>query len=399
MGSAVKKSALMLCGDYMEAYETIVPLYVLQSFGVSVHCVSPNRTSGDRCVMAAHDFLGLELYTELVVDQLTLNADFDDVTPENYDVIIIPGGRFTEILSSDEKCVDLVSRFAESEKLIFTSCHSQVMLMAAGILSGGMKCTAFESMKPLIELSGGAWWQQPGIKSIFDITDCVKDGNFISMIGWPTLGHAISVLLESLGAKVSSLKKEKQISVLFLIGDYVEDYGINVPFRALQGLGCKVDAVTPNKKRGEMCATLVYDLEEGRQIPAEKKGHNFFVTASCDDISVDDYDCVVVPGGRSPELLVMNEKAVALVKKFAEKDKVFAAIGQGKLLLAATGFLKGKRCASSKGMKVIVKVAGGEAVESKGCVSDGKLVTAASASDLPVFLSDLTTALGVSVLF
>lgn len=60
---------------------------------------------------------------------------------------------------------------------------------------------------------------------------------------------------------------------------------------------------------------------------------------------------------------------------------------------------QGKRCASGKGMKVMVKVAGGEAVESKGCVTDGKLVTAASVSDLPAFLSDLSTALGVSVIF
>ncbi|KAH0851397.1 hypothetical protein HID58_061835 [Brassica napus] len=364
MGSLVQKSALLLCGDYMEAYETLVPLYILQSFGVSVHCVSPNRNSGDRCVMAAHDFTGLELYTELVVDQLTLTASFDDVTPDNYDAIIIPGGRFTEILSADERCVDLVARFAELKKLIFTSCHSQVMLMAAGALAGGVKCTAFESMKPLIEFSGGEWWQQPGIQNMFEITDCVKDGNVVSMVGWPTLGHGVRVLLE-----------------------------------ALQALGCKVDAVTPNKKKGEMCATLVYDLEEARQLPAEKRGHNFLVTACWDDVCVDDYDCVVVPGGRSPELLVMNPKAVALVKKFDEKDKVFAAIGQGKLLLAATGVLKGKRCASGKGMKVMVKVAGGEAVVSKGCVTDGKLVTAASASDLPAFLSGLSTALGVSVMF
>uniref|UniRef100_M4E9M5 DJ-1/PfpI domain-containing protein n=1 Tax=Brassica campestris TaxID=3711 RepID=M4E9M5_BRACM len=396
--SSVQKSALLLCGDYMEAYETLVPLYILQSFGVSVHCVSPNRNSGDRCVMAAHDFTGLELYTELVVDQLTLTASFDDVTPDNYDAIIIPGGRFTEILSADERCVDLVARFAELKKLIFTSCHSQVMLMAAGALAGGVKCTAFESMKPLIEFSGGEWWQQPGIQSMFEITDCVKDGNVVSTVGWPTLGHGVRVLLESLGGQVSSLK-ENQASVLFLIGDYVEDYGINVPFRALQALGCKVDAVTPNKKKGEMCATLVYDLEEARQLPAEKRGHNFLVTACWDDVCVDDYDCVVVPGGRSPELVVMNPKAVALGKKVDEKDKVFAAIGQGKLLLAATGVLKGKRCASGKGMKVMVKVAGGEAVVSKGCVTDGKLVTAASASDLPAFLFGLSTALGVSVMF
>lgn len=91
------------------------------------------------------------------------------------------------------------------------------MLMAAGVLAGGVKCTAFESMKTLIEFSGGAWWQQPGIESMFDITDCVKDGKFVSMVGWPTLGHGIRVLLDSLGAKISSLKKN-QASVLFLIG-------------------------------------------------------------------------------------------------------------------------------------------------------------------------------------
>ncbi|XP_010554454.1 PREDICTED: DJ-1 protein homolog E-like [Tarenaya hassleriana] len=399
MGSAAQKSALILCGDYMEAYETVVPLYVLQAFGVCVYCVSPGRVSGDRCVMAAHDFLGHELYTELVVDHLTLNANFDDVIPENYDAIIIPGGRFTELLSADEKCVNLVAKFAGAKKLIFTSCHSQIMLMAAGILAdGGLKCTAFESLKPLIELSGGAWWQQPGIQSVFDITDCVKDGNLVSAIGWPTHGHWIRVLLESLGMKISSLK-EKQSSVLFLIGDYVEDYGINVPFRTLQALGCKVDAVTPNKKRGQTCVTAVYDLEEGRQLPVEKHGHNFFVTAEWDDVCVDDYDCVVIPGGRSPELLVMNEKAIALVNKFAEKGKLLAAVGQGKWLLAAAGVLKGRRCASSYGMKVTVKVAGGEAVESEGCVADGKLVTAASASDLPEFLSALSSALDLSVAF
>lgn len=64
MGSMAQKSVLMLCGEFMEAYETIVPLYVLQAFGVSVHCVSPGRKTGDKCVMAAHDLLGLEAFLE-----------------------------------------------------------------------------------------------------------------------------------------------------------------------------------------------------------------------------------------------------------------------------------------------------------------------------------------------
>lgn len=160
----------------------------------------------------------LQIYTELVVDHLTLNANFDNVIPDQYDAIIVPGGRFTELLSADEKCVSLVARFAELKKVIFTSCHSQLFLAAAGLLTGGMKCTAFESMKPLIELSGGAWFQQPGVQTLFDITDCVKDGNFMSTMGWPTLGHSLRVLFESLGSKISSSKENHQPSLLFLIG-------------------------------------------------------------------------------------------------------------------------------------------------------------------------------------
>lgn len=101
-----------------------------------------------------------------------------------------------------------------------------------------------------------------------------------------------------------------------------------------------MDAMTPNKKKGDKCATIVHDLEDGRQLPTEKSGHNCYVTVALDDVSVDDYDCIVVPGGRSPEFLVMNDKAVRLVKNFVEKGKFVAAIGMGNWLLAATGALK-----------------------------------------------------------
>lgn len=112
-----------------------------------------------------------------------------------------------------------------------------------------------------------------------------------------------------------------------------------MPFRALQALGCKVDAVCPSKKKGESCVTAIHD-DEGGQIWGEKRGHNFVVNANWSDISVDNYDCLLLPGGRGPELLVMNEKVVSLVKEFADKSKIIAAIGQGKWILAAAGVLK-----------------------------------------------------------
>ncbi|XWS36359.1 hypothetical protein CRYUN_Cryun20dG0078500 [Craigia yunnanensis] len=394
MEPVAKKSALIICGDYMEDFEVMVPFHVLQAFGVRVDCVSPTKLPGDKCITAIHDFLGFELYTELQGHSFTLNSNFDEVEAECYDALIIPGGRFTELLSVDDKVLSIVKGFAEAGKPIATSCHSQLLLAAAGVLKG-KKCTAFASLKPVIEMAGGIWWEQPGITSVFDITACLKDGNILSSIGWPTHAEYLKVLFESMGAKIH---KTKTNSVLFLCGDYVEDYEINVPFRALQALGCNVDAITPSKKKGGACVTAIHD-DEGAQIFSEKRGHNFFITANWDDISVYDYDCVIVPGGRSPELLVMNEKAITLVKEFAEKNRVIAGIGQGKWLLAAAGILKGKRCATSHGMKVMVKMAGGELEESEACVSDGKLVTATGWPAIPAFIYELSKLLGLSLNF
>ncbi|KAL4604691.1 hypothetical protein ACB092_10G208300 [Castanea dentata] len=181
--------------------------------------------------------------------------------------------------------------------------------------------------------------------------------------------------------------------------DFVEDYEIYVPFKALQSLGCKVDAISPSKKEGESCVTAIYDGEGTSKVSSEKRSHNFVLTAKWNDICVDNYDYVVVPGGRSPELLVMNDKAVALVKEFEEKNKVIAGIGQGIWLLAAAGVLKDKKCASSYTMKAIVKVAGGESEEFTECVTHGKLVTAIGWSALPTFISQLSDILGLSVVF
>lgn len=61
MEPVAKKSALIICGDYMEDYEVMVPFHVLEAFGVRVDCVSPNKLSGQKCLTAIHEFLGFEV--------------------------------------------------------------------------------------------------------------------------------------------------------------------------------------------------------------------------------------------------------------------------------------------------------------------------------------------------
>ena len=85
--------------------------------------------------------------------------------------------------------------------------------------------------------------------------------------------------------------------ILMLVGDYVEDYEVMVPFQALLAVGHVVHAVCPDKKAGDSVATAIHDFE-GQQTYSEKRGHNFALNASFADIKAENYDALVIPGGR-----------------------------------------------------------------------------------------------------
>ncbi|CAL4976894.1 unnamed protein product [Urochloa decumbens] len=390
---APSRRVLLLCGDYMEDYEAAVPLYALAALGVTVDCAAPGKRPGESCLTAVHEFLGFELYTELPGHRFPVTADFAAAAAagsSRYDALIIPGGRFTEQLAADEDAVALVAAFAAARRPVVLTCHSQLLLAAAGGLAGGVRCTAFFGMRPVVELAGGTW-VDPDPFSL-----CVADGHVLSAIGWPAHAEIIAKLLAAMGARVDAGGRQR---VLILCADYVDDYEANVPFRALAGVGCSVEAACPTKRKGETCVTAIYDAAPAPAVSEERRGHNFAVTADWADASADGFDCVVVPGGRAPELLVTHESAVALIREFADKGKVVASIGQGHLLLAAAGLLRGRRCAAGVPMKVVSRLAGAVAVESAGAVADGKLVTAAGWTDLAPFVARVVDLLGITVSF
>ena len=133
--------------------------------------------------------------------------------------------------------------------------------------------------------------------------------------------------------------------ILMLVGDFVEDYEVMVPFQALQMVGHTVHAVCPGKKSGDQVRTAVHDFE-GDQTYSEKPGHNFTLNATFDDVKADAYDALVIPGGRAPEYIRLNEKVLGIVRDFAKADKPIAAICHAAQLLAAAGVLVGKSCSA-----------------------------------------------------
>jgi protease I len=186
--------------------------------------------------------------------------------------------------------------------------------------------------------------------------------------------------------------------ILMLVGDYVEDYEVMVPFQALLMVGHTVHAVCPNKKAGEKVRTAVHDFE-GDQTYSEKPGHNFTLNATFGEVTAADYDALVIPGGRAPEYLRLNQNVVKVVRHFAEANKPIAAICHGTQLLAAADVLRGKSCTAYPAVAPEVKGAGGRWVDiavDKAHV-DGKLVTAPAWPAHPAWLAKFLEVLGTKI--
>jgi protease I len=180
----------------------------------------------------------------------------------------------------------------------------------------------------------------------------------------------------------------KSAKLLMIVGDYVEDYEVMVPFQALQMVGHTVHVVCPDKKKGEIVRTAVHDFE-GDQTYSEKRGHNFTLNATFTSVQPAQYDALIVPGGRAPEYLRLNPKVIEIVKYFHEAGKPIASLCHGPQLLAAAEVLKGKKVSAYPACAPEVTSAGGifASVEFTEAVADGLLVTGPAWSAHPAWLA------------
>ena len=183
-----------------------------------------------------------------------------------------------------------------------------------------------------------------------------------------------------------------------IIGDYVEDYEVMVPFQALQMVGHEVDAVCPDKEAEEQVKTAVHDFE-GAQTYSEKPGHNFTLNASFADVNPKDYDALVLPGGRAPEYIRLNETVIFYVQHFAESNKPIAAICHGIQVLAAANVLENKECTAYPAVKTEVVNSKGSWVDKDVDAAhvDDNLVTAPAWPAHPEWLAKFLEMLGTKI--
>ncbi len=186
--------------------------------------------------------------------------------------------------------------------------------------------------------------------------------------------------------------------ILMLVGDYAEDYETMVPFQALTMVGHIVHAVCPDKKAGEHVQTAIHDFD-GAQTYSEKPGHRFALNADFADTDAADYDALLIPGGRAPEYLRLNDRVLNIVRHFAAHKKPIAAVCHGAQLLAAAGVLEGRECSAYPACAPEVTLAGGryQAIPVDSAHTDGNLVTAPAWPAHPAWLAQFLQVLGTRI--
>lgn len=187
-------------------------------------------------------------------------------------------------------------------------------------------------------------------------------------------------------------------NILFLVGDYVEDYEVMVPFQSLLAVGHHVHAVCPDKAAGQSVRTAVHDFE-GDQTYSEKPGHNFQLNATFSEINEADYDALVIPGGRAPEYIRLNPRVLEIVRHFFAANKPVAAICHGAQVLAAAGVLEGRSCSAYPACGPDVTRAGGEYMDIAvtSAHTDGNLVTAPAWPAHPAWIGQFLQVLGTKI--
>ncbi|MFZ0635434.1 MAG: DJ-1/PfpI family protein [Candidatus Acidiferrales bacterium] len=189
-----RKSILMLVGDYVEDYEVMVPFQALLMVGHTVHAVCPGKKAGETIRTAVHDFDGAQTYSEKPGHNFAVNHNFDDVRPETYDALVIPGGRAPEYIRLNARVLDIVRHFAREKKPIASICHGAQVLAAAGVLEG-KSCSCYPAVAPEVTRGGGKF-------ADIAMTEAHVDGNLVSAPAWPAHPAWLSKFLAVLGTKI-----------------------------------------------------------------------------------------------------------------------------------------------------------------------------------------------------
>lgn len=160
--------------------------------------------------------------------------------------------------------------------------------------------------------------------------------------------------------------------VAALIENLFEDSEFHQPARAFREAGHQVTVV---------------GLEEGKVVKGKKEGTTVKVEKAVKDVSVKDFEALLIPGGYAPDLLRRDDTAVAFARDFVNSGKPTFIICHSAQLLVTARVLEGRRATGHKAVIVDIENAGAEFIDSE-VVVDGNLVSSRTPADMPAFIRE-----------
>ena len=192
------KKILMLVGDFVEDYEAMVPFQILTVVVHIVHTIRPDKKAGDTVKTAVHDFIGDQTYVELTGHRFAINTDFDLVKAEDYDALVIPGGRAPEYLRLNSKVLSIAKHFMDTNKPIAAICHGPQILAAANLLTG-KNMISYPAVGPECKIAGANFGE---VSPAAD--NAITDGNLVTAPAWPAHPAWMRQFLKVLGSKIEA---------------------------------------------------------------------------------------------------------------------------------------------------------------------------------------------------
>jgi protease I len=164
--------------------------------------------------------------------------------------------------------------------------------------------------------------------------------------------------------------------IAILVADDFEDVELTEPREQLTTAGAE---------------TFIVGIEAGTTAEG-KHGTTVEIEYAAGDLTVGEFDLLMIPGGQAPEKLRLDEGVLDLVRRTSEAEMPIAAICHAPLVLASAGLLDGRHATSWKGVRDDIANAGAEAVD-ESVVADGNLITSRNPDDIPDFVNAIIEAL------
>jgi protease I len=182
------KRVLIAIGEFAEGMETYYLVYRVMEEGIIPVVAAPNAK---RLQLVVHDFEpAYEGYTEKLGYQIEAQSAYRDIRPEDYDGLLLPGGRAPEEIRQNEDLLKIVSHFLDQQRPVGAMCHGVMLLYSARSIKG-RRLTAYPGIRRDVELLGGQYIDEP----------VVVDGPLVTSRGWPDLPHFMPRFLQVLAGQ------------------------------------------------------------------------------------------------------------------------------------------------------------------------------------------------------